>query len=133
MSLAIKSTSKRKAQMDLDEMFKSADGKRNAGRKPYWQHVVTVKDHHKHNVFYQCKLCGKKLSTRNPHDSVASHIMFTADGATCKAHLSLQDVMQAAQEHVVGASLSSNRATKHNFPSKIAYNLTLSCLCSCFL
>jgi hypothetical protein len=117
MSLAIKSTSKRKAQIDLDDLLKSADGKRKAGRKPYWQQVVTVKDHHKQDVFYQCKLCGKKLSTRNPHDFVASHIVFKAVGATCKAQLSHQYDMQAAQEDVVGASLSSNRATKHNFPS----------------
>jgi hypothetical protein len=109
MSLAIQSsstTSKRKAQIDLHELLKSADGKGKVGRKLYWQHVVTAKDDDKQKVFYQCKLCGKNLSTRNPHDFVASHLMFTADGATCKAQLSHQSDMQAAQKEVVGASFT---------------------------
>jgi predicted SprT family Zn-dependent metalloprotease len=96
MSLAIRSTattSKCKEQINLDELFKSADGKGKVGCKPYWQHAVTVKAHNKKKVLYQCKLCGKRLSTRNPRDSVASHVVFTADGATCKAQLSHQSDM----------------------------------------
>jgi hypothetical protein len=87
--------------VDIDELFKKAERTRKVGKKAYWQYVHTVKTGD--TIFYRCKFCNKDLSIKNPHDSVANHIILSEeDGATCKVQLPKEKELRIAREQAAG-------------------------------
>jgi hypothetical protein len=91
------------ADLDIDAQYEKAEKARKSGKKAYWQCVHTVKSDA--GVFYQCKFCHKHLSVKNPHDSVAKHVVVDeGDSFTCKVQLPLERQLSSARERAAGAT-----------------------------
>jgi hypothetical protein len=51
--------------------------------------------------------CGAHLSVKNPHDSVANHILLSDEGATCKRQKPLEEEHQKTLQEAVGTCTRS--------------------------
>jgi hypothetical protein len=99
------------ADLDVDALFAKAEKARKAGVKPYWKHVHTVQSDD--SVFYQCNFCQKELSVKNPHDSVAKHIILDQGDPTCKVQLPVEKELASARELAAGVTLDSRFQLVH--------------------
>ena len=76
------------SDISIEQRLDKAKTKQLSGQKAYWEHVTAViaeKDGIR-DVFYECLICSKYLSSKNPHDFVANHIVCGSGGeATCNS------------------------------------------------
>lgn len=93
----------------IDIAFEAAARKQKNGKASYWPHVAPYKCLTKDKVFFQCNLCEKLLSTKNPADSVGNHIVAGTDGkgTTCKGVAAHHAQMDAALKQAVGVTRRS--------------------------
>jgi hypothetical protein len=69
-------------ETDAEEAYEKADKKRRKDMKDCWKYVRTLRDTSSDRVFYECAFCRIHLSLRNPHDSVANHMVLSCQKAT---------------------------------------------------
>jgi hypothetical protein len=54
------------------------------GKAKYWRNVNVVEDAAKDTVLLECHFCRKRLSCRNPADSIGKHFLMVEGVQSCR-------------------------------------------------